>query len=64
MKKVPVEVEIISLRQACRRAGITVPTAVKLGPEEFPAHFWLGKKRVVARRQFEQWLNDKIGEGP
>jgi hypothetical protein len=30
-----------------------------LAPEEFPEWFWLGGKRVIARRRFESWLAEK-----
>ena len=48
--RVPVEAATISLAQACRRVGISVNTATKLMPEEFPEAFWLGGKRVLVRR--------------
>ena len=52
--------ELISLAHACRRAGFSVQTAIKLPPEEFPVRwFRLGGKRVVARRRFEAWLAEK-----
>ena len=53
--------ELISLARACRRAGLSVQTAVKLPPEEFVEWSWLGRKRVVARRRFEAWLTKKLG---
>ena len=55
------EPALISLAAACRRAGFSVQTAVKLPPEEFPVGwFRLGGKRVVPRRRFEAWLAEKI----
>jgi len=57
--------ELISLARACRRAGLSVQTVVKLPPEEWPVGWsWLGGKRVVARRRFEQWLAEKTGTAP
>jgi hypothetical protein len=57
--------ELISLARACRRAGISVQTAVKLPPEEWPVGWsWLGGKRMVSRQRFEQWLAEKTGTGP
>ena len=57
--------ELISLARACRRAGLSVQTVVKLSPEEWPVGWsWLGGKRVVARRRFEQWLAEKTGTAP
>jgi hypothetical protein len=59
------EPELISLAQACRRAGISVQTATRLPREEWPVEWtWLGGKRVVPRRRFEQWLAEKIGVAP
>jgi predicted DNA-binding transcriptional regulator AlpA len=52
---------IISLRQACRRVGISVATALKMAPAEFPEPFWLGGKRCVSREKFETWLAAKLG---
>jgi hypothetical protein len=52
----------ISLAEACRRTGISVNTALKLMPEEFPEAIWIGGKRVVSRTRFERWLAEKIGE--
>ena len=62
--RVPVVAATISLAQACRRAGISVNTATKLMPQEFPEAFWLGGKRVLARRRFEAWLAEKIDRPP
>jgi hypothetical protein len=56
--------ELISLARACRRAGLSVQTAVKLPPEEFVEWSWLGGKRVVPRRRFDAWLAEKIGPAP
>ena len=58
------EPEIISLAEACRRVGICARTGSKLPPEEFPGWFWLGGKRVIARRRFESWLAEKTGVNP
>lgn len=55
------EPEIISLAEACRRLGISIATASKLPPEEFPASFWLGGKRLIGRRRLESWLAEKTG---
>ena len=55
------EPELISLARACGRAGLSVQTAVRLPPGEFPSWSWLGGKRVVGRRRFEAWLADKAG---
>jgi hypothetical protein len=62
--RVPIEAATISLAQACRRVGISVNTTIKLMPEKFPEAFWLGGKRVVARRRFEMWLAEKIDRPP
>jgi len=62
--RAPVEAATISLAQACRRVGISVNTATKLMPEEFPEAFWLGGKRVLVRRRFEAWLAEKTGGPP
>jgi hypothetical protein len=57
--------ELISLARACRRAGISVQTATRLPREEWPFGWtWLGGKRVVPRRRFEQWLAEKIDAAP
>ena len=61
-EKIAQQSELITLAQACRRAGITPATAVRLMPEQFPTATWLGGKRVVPRRRFEAWLAEKIGE--
>jgi hypothetical protein len=42
------QAEIITLAEACRHVGISVPTALKLLPKEYPEAFWLGGKRVIA----------------
>ena len=55
------EPELISLARACRRAGLSVQTVIRLPPGEFPPWSWLGGKRVVGRRRFEAWLADKAG---
>jgi hypothetical protein len=49
----------LSLAEACRRVGISVRTAEKL--PDFPRIIALGGKRVVARRRFETWLEEKFG---
>jgi hypothetical protein len=59
--RVPVVAATIGLAQACRRVGISVNTATKL---MFPEAFWLGGKRVLARRRFETWLAEKIDRPP
>jgi len=60
-KRKVVQAETISLALACRRVGISVPTAIKLMPEEFPEAFWLGGKRVIGRQRFDAWLAQRIG---
>jgi hypothetical protein len=51
----------ISLATACRATGISVATALKLMPHDFPEAIWIGGKRVVSRRRFEIWLASKLG---
>jgi predicted DNA-binding transcriptional regulator AlpA len=55
------QAEIITLAEACRRVGISIPTALKLMPKEFPEAFWLGGKRVIARRRLDAWVAEKVG---
>ena len=56
------EAEIISLNRACQRAGISMPTALKLaGLGQFPEPTWLGGKRVLSCRLFDAWLTTKTG---
>jgi len=60
-----VQPELLSLAQACKRAGIATETAVKLAKRgEFPRTSWVGSKRVVGRRAFETWLAERIGSPP
>jgi excisionase family DNA binding protein len=62
-KRVPrtVVAETMTLREACRRAGTTHKTAMKLVARgEFPGVTWLGGKRIVSRRTFETWLAEKL----
>jgi hypothetical protein len=59
----PNEPELITLAAACRRAGITTPTAIRLMPDQFPAATWLGGKRVLGRERFERWLRAKADAG-
>ena len=47
---------LITLRKACRQAGITTELAVKLMPDDFPPAKWLGKRRVIGRARCEAWL--------
>jgi hypothetical protein len=53
---------MISLADACRRTGISVTTALKLMPDDFPEAVWIGGKRLVSRERFEGWLAEKIGK--
>jgi predicted DNA-binding transcriptional regulator AlpA len=63
MKQTSTKSELITLAAACRRVGIAPATAVRLMPSgEFPESTWLGVKRVVARRRFETWLAEKLGD--
>jgi predicted DNA-binding transcriptional regulator AlpA len=60
------EPETITLAAVCRIIGISVPTATKLlkaSPTDFPAVFWIGRRRRVLRRNVETWLARKMGEG-
>jgi predicted DNA-binding transcriptional regulator AlpA len=60
-----VQPELLSLAQACKRAGIATETAVKLAERgEFPRTSWIGSKRVVGRRAFEAWLAERVGSAP
>jgi hypothetical protein len=60
-----IQPEVMTLAEAARRLGLAVETAAKLGPAEgFPLPFWLGGKRVIGRRRFEQWLEAKINGRP
>jgi hypothetical protein len=52
----------LSLAEACRRLGVSVPTALKI--EDFPPIISLGAKRVVGRQRFERWLEEKLGLTP
>jgi hypothetical protein len=53
---------LLSLAQACRRAGIATETAAKLAENgDFPRVSWVGKKRVVGARAFDLWLTERIG---
>jgi predicted DNA-binding transcriptional regulator AlpA len=55
----------IPLHAGCRRVGITPATALKLSAKgEFPRVVKLGKKRLLPRRAFEAWINDKLGDDP
>ncbi len=47
------------LAEAARIVGIAPATAAKLPPEEFVPVFWLGDRRMVPRRRFEAWLQEK-----
>jgi hypothetical protein len=52
----------ISLPQACRRIGIDIGTATRLAMSkdaDFPDVFWLGGRRMLSRKRFEQWLDQK-----
>jgi hypothetical protein len=60
-----IQPEVISLAAAARRLGVAPETAAKFGPAEgFPPAFWLGGKRVIGRRRFEDWLEQKINGAP
>lgn len=57
--------ETITLAGACRRIGISVPTATKLletTPEDFPRAFKIGHRRYVLRRELDAWFARKTGE--
>jgi hypothetical protein len=57
--------ETITLAEAARKLGVAVETCAKLGPAEgFPPPFWIGGKRMVGRRRFEDWLQAKIDGRP
>jgi hypothetical protein len=56
-KRPPRPPALLSMRQACRRAGIAYATAMKLSVRgEFPPVRRLGHRRYVSRERFENWL--------
>jgi hypothetical protein len=56
-----VQPELLSLAQACRRAGIATETAAKMAEHgQFPRISWVGAKRVVGARAFDLWLTERI----
>jgi hypothetical protein len=57
------ECQTLSLAQACRILGISLPTASKIlarSPADLPPVFWIGRRRYVLRRQFQTWLEAKV----
>jgi hypothetical protein len=56
-KRPPRPPALLSMREACRRAGIAYGTAMKLSVRgEFPPVRRLGHRRYVSRERFENWL--------
>jgi hypothetical protein len=53
--------ELISLRRAARRAGLSIELVQRLPASEFPEWTWVGGRRFVGRRKFERWLAAKCG---
>ena len=57
-----VQPELLSLAQACRRAGIATETTARMAEHgQFPRISWVGAKRVVGARAFDLWLTERIG---
>jgi hypothetical protein len=57
------ECQTITLADACRVLGISLPTATKIletSPADLPPVFWLGRRRYVLRTQFQSWLDAKV----
>jgi helix-turn-helix protein len=61
-KPVP-ECQTLSLAQASRILGISLPTATKIlerSPADLPPVCWIGRRRYVLRSQFQTWLDAKV----
>ena len=63
----PKEGAAVTLAEACRQIGISVPgaeTILSKSPHDLPPTFKLGHRRFVMREHLQAWLDARLALGP